>query len=66
LRRQHPALDHLFFEQATEKLRLTGVIHGQMFVDTCFFLAGFFVAFIDLSRPKGTPFWRALLLRYIR
>ena len=52
--------------QAVEEIPLTGVIHGQLFVDTCFFLAGLLLAWYDLCRSQAQGFGRSLLLRYIR
>ncbi|XP_026293903.1 nose resistant to fluoxetine protein 6-like isoform X2 [Frankliniella occidentalis] len=62
-----PVHNHLAVAtRAVEDLSLTGVIHGQLFVDTCFYLAGLLLALYELYRPQPQGFGRSLLLRYIR
>ncbi|KAK3918650.1 Nose resistant to fluoxetine protein 6 [Frankliniella fusca] len=61
-----PVHNYLDVAQAVEDLSLTGVIHGQLYVDTCFYLAGLLLAWYDLCRSKPQSLSRSLLLRYIR
>lgn len=61
-----PVHNYLKVASAVEEIPLTGVIHGQVYVDTCFYLAGLLLAWYDLCRPQAQSFARTLLLRYIR
>lgn len=61
-----PVHNYLDVAQAVEDVSLSGVIHGQVFVDTCFYLAGLLLAWYDLCRTQAQGFGRSLLLRYLR